>query len=213
MNSGADQTFTITPDPNYSVSDLLVDGESQGAMTEYTFNDVTSDHTISASFAINIYTVGFTAGIGGYLNGLATQSIAHGSDCTPVEAVPYNSYQFINWSGDVSSFENPMAITQVTANMSIQANFALEPYWTPISTTNAPEARYGHTAIWTGSEMIVWGGNIVDPGFTNTGGIFDPEQDEWIRATPLTNAPEGRFIHTGIWTGAEMIVWGRVCRW
>ena len=30
--------------------------------------------------------------------------------------------------------------------------------WTATSTTNAPAARYGHTAVWTGSEMIVWGG-------------------------------------------------------
>ena len=30
--------------------------------------------------------------------------------------------------------------------------------WTATSTTNAPSARDGHTAVWTGSEMIVWGG-------------------------------------------------------
>ena len=30
--------------------------------------------------------------------------------------------------------------------------------WTATSTTNAPTARYSHTAVWTGSEMIVWGG-------------------------------------------------------
>ena len=30
--------------------------------------------------------------------------------------------------------------------------------WTPTSTTNAPGARSNHTAVWTGSEMIVWGG-------------------------------------------------------
>src|SRR5206468_13109812 len=30
--------------------------------------------------------------------------------------------------------------------------------WTATSTTNAPAARFGHTAVWTGSEMIIWGG-------------------------------------------------------
>ena len=30
--------------------------------------------------------------------------------------------------------------------------------WTATSTTNAPAARHYHTAVWTGSEMIVWGG-------------------------------------------------------
>ena len=31
--------------------------------------------------------------------------------------------------------------------------------WTATSLTNAPSARYDHTAVWTGSEMIVWGGS------------------------------------------------------
>ena len=31
--------------------------------------------------------------------------------------------------------------------------------WTATSTTSAPAARYYHTAVWTGSEMIVWGGD------------------------------------------------------
>src|SRR4029079_17880968 len=33
--------------------------------------------------------------------------------------------------------------------------------WTPTSTTNAPDRRAGHTVVWTGSEMIVWGGADV----------------------------------------------------
>ena len=32
--------------------------------------------------------------------------------------------------------------------------------WTPTSTTNVPDRRTGHTAVWTGSEMIVWGGAV-----------------------------------------------------
>ena len=37
--------------------------------------------------------------------------------------------------------------------------------WTATSTTNAPAARYSHTAVWTGSEMIVWGGLTVGSYF------------------------------------------------
>jgi hypothetical protein len=43
--------------------------------------------------------------------------------------------------------------------------------WTPTSTTNAPTARYQHTAVWTGSEMIVWGGG-ADGSVLNTGGRY-----------------------------------------
>ena len=34
--------------------------------------------------------------------------------------------------------------------------------WIATSTTNAPDARYLHTAVWTGSEMIVWAGENFD---------------------------------------------------
>jgi hypothetical protein len=46
--------------------------------------------------------------------------------------------------------------------------------WTPTSTTNAPEARTEHTAVWTGSEMIVWGG-VNGFGDLNTGGRYCPQ--------------------------------------
>src|SRR5262249_8747215 len=51
--------------------------------------------------------------------------------------------------------------------------------WTPTSTTNAPEARVIHTAVWIGSEMIVWGGEDVSGGVLNTGGRYNPSTDSW----------------------------------
>ena len=78
--------------------------------------------------------------------------------------------------------------------------------WTNTSTTNVPGARYRHTAIWTGSEMIVWGGQDCCSAL-NTGGRYDPTTDSWT-ATSTINAPSGRIWHTAVWTGSEMIVWG-----
>jgi N-acetylneuraminic acid mutarotase len=79
--------------------------------------------------------------------------------------------------------------------------------WTPTTTSNAPIRRAVHTAIWTGSEMIVWGGLFDSPTGLNTGGRYDPATDSWT-ATSTTNAPSTRFRHTAVWTGSEMIVWG-----
>ena len=84
--------------------------------------------------------------------------------------------------------------------------------WTPTSTLNAPSARRSHTAVWTGSEMIVWGGRTTGlrqsvPEFLNTGGRYDPATDSW-RPTSTLNAPSARGSHTAVWTGSEMIVWG-----
>ena len=50
VREGWDQTFTITPDKGYAVAKVLVDGKSVGAVTSYTFKNVTKDHTIEAVF-------------------------------------------------------------------------------------------------------------------------------------------------------------------
>jgi len=78
--------------------------------------------------------------------------------------------------------------------------------WTPTSITSAPTVRELHTAVWTGSEMIVWGGLGVS-GNLNSGGRYNPATDSWT-ATQTTNAPAGRYNHTAVWTGTQMVVWG-----
>jgi N-acetylneuraminic acid mutarotase len=75
--------------------------------------------------------------------------------------------------------------------------------WTATSMSGAPSPRVGHTAVWTGSAMIVWGGSPL----TNTGGRYNPATDTW-KATSLKKAPTARFSHTSVWTGSRMIVWG-----
>ena len=60
-----DQTFTITPDAGYVVDDVKVDGVSVGAVTSRTFANVQADHTISASFKQQEFTITATAGAGG----------------------------------------------------------------------------------------------------------------------------------------------------
>src|SRR5438128_1906287 len=60
----------------------------------------------------------------------------------------------------------------------------IDDTWTATSTANAPTARAGHTAVWTGSEMIVWGGQP----YINRGSRYNPAIDNWT-ATSTTNAP------------------------
>lgn len=73
--------------------------------------------------------------------------------------------------------------------------------WTAISTYNAPSARRDHTAVWTGSKMIIWGGDL------NPGGIYDPIKNQWTSVS-TTGAPAVRDAHTAVWTGSKMVVWG-----
>src|SRR5258708_34090384 len=74
--------------------------------------------------------------------------------------------------------------------------------WTATRNTNAPSARDSHTAVWTGSEMIVWGGVVF-----NTGGRYNPSTDSWT-ATSTANAPAARSVHTAVWTGSQSTAWG-----
>ena len=78
--------------------------------------------------------------------------------------------------------------------------------WTVVSEQSAPVIRENHTAVWTGSEMILWGGNSGDTHL-NTGARYDPRTDSW-RSMSALDAPSPRKLHTGLWTGKEMLVWG-----
>ncbi len=84
--------------------------------------------------------------------------------------------------------------------------FCADDTWTASSNVNAPGARAHHTAVWTGSEVIIWGGGDLDLVRFNTGAKYDPATNNWS-ATSTTNTPS-RGFHTAVWTGSEMIVWG-----
>ncbi len=79
--------------------------------------------------------------------------------------------------------------------------------WSPISTAGAPEARDEHSAVWTGTEMIIWGGEDKQNNELSTGGRYDPRTDTW-KPISTVGAPHRRGEHSAVWTGEEMIVWG-----
>jgi hypothetical protein len=67
VNYGANQTFTFTPNANYLILDVLVDGVSNPAAVaagSYTFSNVTQNHTIAVTFVKATYVITPTAGAG-----------------------------------------------------------------------------------------------------------------------------------------------------
>ncbi len=77
--------------------------------------------------------------------------------------------------------------------------------WSGISSVGEPSARIGHSAVWTGTRMLIWGGEgTASKGYT--GAQYVASTDSWIPMTTI--AP--REDHTAVWTGNEMIVWGGV---
>ena len=88
--------------------------------------------------------------------------------------------------------------------------------WTPISDIGAPPGAAGMAAVWTGREMLIWGGSdwgtrsMLGAFLTlSSGGRYDPRTDSWSDISVL-NAPIARAEHTGIWTGSEFLIWGGV---
>src|SRR5262249_18299609 len=69
--------------------------------------------------------------------------------------------------------------------------------WRPITTNSAP-AQKAHSAVWTGTQMLVWG---PAGGFS-----YDPAGDFWS-ALPTTGAPSPGTNQTAVWTGTLMLVW------
>jgi hypothetical protein len=109
--------------------------------------------------------------------------------------------EMIIWGGDYFDGSNYVPLnTGGTYNPSTDS-------WTPTSVQNAPNARIVHTSVWTGGEMIVWGGCDENNNCFNTGGRYNPNMDTWT-PTSTANAPSQRGYHTAVWSGSEMIVWG-----
>ena len=73
----------------------------------------------------------------------------------------------------------------------------------------SPTPREEHTAVWTGTEMIVWGGYNYGPSqyYLQSGGKYAPATDSWVATSTGTNCPSARCRHSAVWTGTEMIVW------
>ena len=78
-----------------------------------------------------------------------------------------------------------------------------------MATAGSPTSRIQHAAVWTGNEMIVWGGSSSASSFVyeSTGGRYDPANNSWTAMTN-TGVPAARVNPNLVWSGSEMIIWG-----
>ena len=81
---------------------------------------------VSAKFAINTFTLTYTAGTGGTLTGEPHKRSTTARDGTPVTAVPNTGYHFVDWSDGVLTAAR--TDLDVTANLSVTANFAPDTF-------------------------------------------------------------------------------------
>ena len=123
VNHGASGTaVTAVPNTGYHFVNWS-DGSTANPRTD---SNVTANISVTANFAINTYTLTYTAGANGTITGTTPQTVNHGASGTAVTAVPNTGYHFVNWSD--GSTANPRTDTNVTANISVTANFAINTY-------------------------------------------------------------------------------------
>jgi hypothetical protein len=83
--------------------------------------------------------------------------------------------------------------------------------WSPMDRYGEPTARQDDARVWTGSQLLVWGGYAQSATQTvdhADGALYDLEADQWIPMSSL-NAPSRRDPYGQfVWTGSKFIVWG-----
>ena len=121
VSYGANGTaVTAVPLANYH----FVKWSDNSTQNPRTDTDVTNNIDVTAGFAINSYTLTYTAGTNGSLSGTASQTVNYSTSGTAITAVPDAGYHFTNWSDN--STNNPRTDTNVTNDLSVTANFAID---------------------------------------------------------------------------------------
>jgi hypothetical protein len=147
-------TFTITPNTGYHLTGVTVDSVSQGAIGTYTFTAVTSAHVISASSAINTYTLTPTAGANGTISPATTATVNYGTTTT-FTITPAAGYHVATLVVDSTPVAPATSYTfsSVSANHTIAATFAINTF------TLAPSAGANGSISPASTQTVNFGAN------------------------------------------------------
>jgi len=138
---GATPAFTLTPNASYHIANVT--GSCGGGLVGnvFTTNPVTTDCTVMANFAIDTFTLTYTAGTNGTIVGTTPQIVNAGADGAAVTAQPDSGYSFVQWSD--ASTANPRTDTNVLADVTVSASFAANPATQLVFTTQPVDGTAG----------------------------------------------------------------------
>ena len=154
---GENQTFQIIPDEHYYISSLIVDGEAVDVADSYQFENVISDHTISASFEAYKHTVTAIAGEHGSISPSGEQMVDEGSDITFTFApsVGYIVSEVLVDNISVEFSDNSYTLQNVLEDHVVMVNFDLLPMWsiTAVSGANGSISPNGTQYVLNGDDI------------------------------------------------------------
>ncbi|MGA9115407.1 MAG: T9SS type A sorting domain-containing protein, partial [Bacteroidota bacterium] len=121
---GSDQSFSISPDAGHHIDSVVVDGVNAGPSAAWTFPAVSANHSITAYFSVNIYTITATADPGGIITPSGTVYVSHGGSRTFI-ITPDPGYEIVEVIVDGLLQGDPemYSFTGVTSNHTIHADF------------------------------------------------------------------------------------------
>ena len=110
--------------------------------------------------------------------------------------------RFVTWGGLSGTPHQHLSVDETGGiyDMSLDA-------WQSMSTKDQPQWRWQHALVWTGREVLVWGGANADNVRLCDGSKFDPVQNVW-KSMSLEEAPLGCLQPATAWTGKELLIWG-----
>jgi hypothetical protein len=149
---GTNYTLNFTPADNYQVADVIVDGQSVGAVDSYQFINITANHTVEVSFEAVMYTLTATSNTEGCTITPATTTVQAGSNVSYTVSAA-SGYHLLNVTAngeEVTVTNNAFTINNVQSDYTIFANFA--PNYVTV-TVNQP----AHATITPGTMTYAYG--------------------------------------------------------
>ena len=157
VNYGGSQNFIIKANTGYHIAEVFVDDASQGAISSYNFTNIQASHTITATFAINTYTMTVTQGVNGVI-APETTTVNYGGNQT-FNITPNAGYSIAGITVDgspvsvTSSSGQTVTFTNVQASHTITASFVINTF------TIAASAGAGGSISPMGNVSVNYGGN------------------------------------------------------
>ena len=162
VNCGEDNTFTITPDSGFMIHAVLVDGDSVGTMSSYTFQNITRNHTLGAIFDSipeGQVIVVVNANEGGNVSPLGTQAVDYGTDFS-FTATPDDCYEVVSATvngNEVELTNGSYTIENVTEEITVVVTFGLINYNIAVNAgehgTISPEGENGIVTVVCGNDI------------------------------------------------------------
>lgn len=149
---GSNYALTFTPEANYQVADVVVDGVSVGAVNSYEFINITENHIVAVTFEATMYTLTATSNAEGCTITPATTTVQAGSNVsyTLSAASGYHLLNVIANGEEVTVTNNAFTITDVQSDYTIFANFV--PNYVTV-TVDQP----AHATITPGTQTYAYG--------------------------------------------------------